>query len=531
MLLRELLSDNQLKRYSTIVLDEAHERTLRTDVLFGMIKSIQRERPDLRVVVMSATLNAEKFSKFFGNAKILHIHGRQFPVEIFHAPERLEDHVDSALVSIFQTHLEQPPGDILVFLTGQEEIENLEKLIGEHTHDLPHDADKMLVCPIFAAMPTSQQSRVFEPTPHGTRKIILSTNIAETSITISGVRYVIDTGLAKVRSYNPKIGLESLKIEPISKASASQRTGRAGREAPGICFRLYPEEDYLQLDEETEPEIKRVNLASVLLLLKASGVSDIFNFDYIDRPSRDGLVRALEQLYALSALDERGQLTELGRQMSLFPLDPQFSKVLIKSKVLKCTFEAIAIVSLLSVDNVFYTPNNKREEAAEAKKKFLNYDGWLHHSPGDHLTLLNALQAYQSVDSAPGTWCQDNFISHRALKQALEIRTQLNELCEQVGIDHRISSGSNSSEAVLRCFLEGWFTNVAVREPNGVYRTLVHRQEVHIHPSSVLFNRKPTVLMFTELVHTSKKYMRNVSEIQLDWAIQAAPQYYSRTSG
>ncbi|KAJ3282158.1 putative ATP-dependent RNA helicase dhr2 [Rhizoclosmatium sp. JEL0117] len=257
MLLRELLGDKLLSKYSVIILDEAHERTLRTDVLFGMVKGIQKVRQDLKIIVMSATLDAERFASYFDGAQTLFIPGRQFPVRVFNAIDRQEDYVDAALVATFQLHVDEPPGDILVFLTGQEEIETIEKLLKEHIHELPPEAMQLLICPLFAAQPAAQQQKVFLPAPPGTRKVILATNVAETSITISGIRYIVDTGMAKVRAFNPKLGIESLAVVPISKASAMQRLGRAGREAPGCCYRLYTEEGFNSLAQVSEPEILR----------------------------------------------------------------------------------------------------------------------------------------------------------------------------------------------------------------------------------------------------------------------------------
>lgn len=420
MLLREILSDELLLRYKVIVLDEAHERTLRTDMLFGMIKKIQKIRLErqgedgilpLKIVIMSATLDAEKFSEFFNNAKILYVSGRLYPVDTMFTVEPQADYLDAALVSIFQIHVNNPKGDILVFLPGQDAIESLTTLVNEYSAQLRPTQQKLLACPLFAALPPSQQQKVFDPAPENTRKVVLSTNIAETSITIPGIKYVIDCGLAKLRGFNPKIGVESLLLHPISKSSAWQRTGRAGREAAGVCYRLYTEDAFRDLEDDTVPEIRRCNLAAAVLSLKASGVDNVLEFDYMDRPSRASLVRALEELYALGAIDDSGHLSELGKQMAEFPLDPTYSKVLIQSKEYGCSLEVIAIISLLSVDSVFFTPSDKREQATEARKKFI-------HPDGDHLTLLNVLKSYWEV-KGDVEWCKENFINNRNIKIAM----------------------------------------------------------------------------------------------------------------
>ncbi|KAG0344648.1 putative ATP-dependent RNA helicase dhr2 [Podila humilis] len=530
IMLRELLSDRLLLRYSVIILDEAHERTLRTDILFGMVKGIQKKRQGmidsgrkdiqpLKIVIMSATLDAEKFSEYFYNAKIMYISGRMFPVKILNTIEPQSDYVDSALVTAFQIHQDEAPGDILIFLTGQEEIESLEKLIEDYAVDLPANVGKLIPCPIFAAQDSATQQKIFEPAPPGTRKVILATNIAETSITIPNIRYVIDTGCHKSRGYNAKIGIESLLVEPISKSSARQRTGRAGREAAGLCFRLYTEDSFDQLDEDAIPEIKRCNLESAILSLKASGIEDPTKFDFMDRPSKSGLLKSLEHLYALEALDDSGALTAIGKKMAAFPVDPPFAKVLLQSEKTECTKEAIEIISLLSVDTIFSAPSSKREEANEARQKFISLDG-------DHLTLLNTLRAYESV-KGDRDWCRDNFINSRHMRHVMDVRKQLVEFCERAGMDPKKSCG-HDLEIVLKCFLAGFFQNTALLQPDSTYKSILGGLTVSIHPSSTLFGKKREAIMYNELVFTTKHYIRGVSALESAWLSQAAPKYFGQ---
>ncbi|KAI7878861.1 P-loop containing nucleoside triphosphate hydrolase protein [Lichtheimia hyalospora FSU 10163] len=531
MLLREILSDELLLRYKFVVLDEAHERTLRTDMLFGMIKKIQRIRhekaqagedvEELKIIIMSATLDAEKFSEFFNGAKILYVSGRLHPVDTLFTQEPQADYLDATLVTIFQIHTKSPPGDILVFLPGQDAIESLSSLVNEYSSQLRPRQQKLMSCPLFAALPPSQQQKVFDPAPANTRKVILATNIAETSITIPGIKYVIDCGLAKMRGFNPKIGVESLLLHPISKSSAWQRTGRAGRERAGICYRLYTEDTFRELEDDTVPEIRRCNLAAAVLSLKASGIENVLEFDYMDRPSRASLVRALEELYALGAISDAGTLSELGRKMSEFPLDPTFSKVIIKSAEYKCSMEVIAIISLLSVDAIFFTPSDKREQATEARRKFLHVDG-------DHLTLLNVLKGYWEVKGDP-EWCRENFINMRNMKIALDVRNQLIQFCERLGIPPTTSCGTDTDQ-VLKCFLTGFFQNTALLQPDGSYKSVAGSQLVKIHPGSAMFTKRVEGIMYNELVFTTKHYVRGVSAIQSSWLPQAAPKYFNNVS-
>ncbi|XP_065885250.1 ATP-dependent RNA helicase DHX33-like isoform X2 [Dysidea avara] len=529
MLLREAIADPLLISYGTVILDEAHERTIHTDVLFGIVKAAQhtrkaRNKKPLRIIVMSATLQADRFSCYFDYAKVLYIQGRQFPVQVYYSPEPQQDYLHAAIITVLQLHQQHKhqQGDILVFLTGQEEIESTERILVKCSHHLPTDCPKLIVRKLFAALPNSQQQKVFSPNPPGCRKVILSTNIAETSITLPMVKIVVDTGVVKAKGYNPLIGLDILCVQPISKAQARQRTGRAGREMSGECYRLYTEQAYSTLEEDTVPEIKRCDLSTVLLYMLALNINDVLNFDFMDPPSLESMVTALEQLHLLGAVHKTTQLelTDLGYQMSKFPLHPQLSASLLASQRLSCGEEILTIVSMLSVESVMFTPHNKRDQANSMRNKFTSLDG-------DHMMLLNIYKAYK-VAKGNKEWCHDNYISKHNIVKVAAVRSQLKQICSQLNLSFK---HSQDSDAIRLCLLHGFFMNVAEHVQDGHYRTLSTRQEVYIHPSSCLFPCRPHphLVLYSDLVHTSKCYMRNVSIIEPNWLLEVAPNYFKQT--
>lgn len=520
MLLREVLGDPMLLRYSTIVLDEAHERTLRTDILFGMLKRLQKKRKataPLKLVIMSATLNPDALLAFFPNSALFTVPGRQFPVRLFYTAEPQQDYLDTAVLTIFQLHMSKPAGDILVFLTGQEEIEAVERILAEHGPNCPKGSLRMLICPIYASLPAHQQMAVFRPTPSGCRKIVLATNIAETSITIPGIRMVIDPGFSKQRQYSSRTGIESLQVQPISRSSARQRSGRAGREAPGECYRLYQESAFKEsLEEETAPEILRTNLSNVILVMKASGIDDVLGFDYLEAPETNAIARGLEELLALGALKPAdGSLTPVGRQMAECPLLPQLSRVLIEASKLICVEEVLSILAMLSgaSESLFMQSGNDRETGVNAKKSFL-------HRSGDHMTLLAIHEAFMAnvKTGTDSNWCRDNNIDHRSMKTVRSVREQLVQFCERNKIT--LTSCGQDPAPILRAFTAGHFMQAAYRQPDGTFRTIVGRQIVYIHPSSVLHGTRPDCIIYHELTLTSKCYIRSVSQVEPIWVSQ-----------
>ncbi|XP_032897762.1 probable ATP-dependent RNA helicase DHX35 [Amblyraja radiata] len=532
MLVREMMADPLLKKYSVLLLDEAHERTLYTDVAIGLLRKIQKKRGDLRLIVSSATLDAEKFRNFFNlnetkdpskdTCGILTVEGRMFPVDIFYTLSPVPDYLKATVDTVTKIHQNEADGDILAFLTGQEEVEMVVSMVIEQARALSRSGMKkhLRVLPMYAGLPSSEQMKVFERMSPNCRKIVVATNIAETSITISGIVFVIDCGFVKLRAYNPRTGIESLVVTPVSQASATQRAGRAGRNRSGKCYRLCTEETFEKLPESTVPEMQRSNLAPVVLQLKALGIDNVLRFNFLSPPPAQSMVQALELLYALGGLNDQCFLTDpLGLRMAEFPLNPMFAKMLLESGNFGCSQEILSIAAMMQIQNVFVVPPNQKSAAAREHRKFAVAEG-------DHLTMLNIYEAFIKHNKN-SQWCQKHFLNYRGLVRATTVREQLKKLLSKFRVPKKSSEGD--PDPILRCIVLGFFANAAKFHYSGFYRTIRDDYELHIHPTSVLYGEKePQWVVYNEIIQTSKYFMRDVTAIESSWLIELAPHFYQQ---
>ncbi|MBL9219483.1 MAG: ATP-dependent RNA helicase HrpA [Opitutaceae bacterium] len=552
MLLAELQADPELRAYDTIIVDEAHERSLNIDFILGHLRRLRLRRPELKIVITSATIDTEAFAKAFDGAPIIEVSGRVYPVEVIWSPleemkgeESEYTYLDAAKDAVERILDESASGDILVFLPTERDIRELRDLLEGGQSKSKNQNSKIEVVPLFGRLTNAEQQRVFAPTQG--RKIVVATNIAETSLTIPGIRFVIDTGLARVSRYAPQSRTRRLPVEPVAQSSADQRKGRCGRVSDGVCIRLYSEQDFNDRPRFTQPEIQRSNLADVILRMKAFGLGDIEAFPFLNAPPAKGIRAGYALLHELGAIDEAGVLTDLGRELAHLPVDPTVGRMVLQARTEKALREVLIIAAALSIQDPRERPLDQQQKADTAHRKFT-------HPDSDFLTLLAIWEDYHAEFEAMTLgklrkFCTAHFLSFMRMREWRDVHAQLEDTLRErdgfkrtsifdgvkKGQEVKVVLGTPAYAAIHRSILSGLLGNVATRTDEGDYHA-AHDRRVSVFPGSTLFEkgeRRTTAprkepapkaktakwLMAAEIMETTRLYARTCARIDPSWVL------------
>ncbi|EPY24577.1 pre-mRNA-splicing factor ATP-dependent RNA helicase DHX15/PRP43 [Angomonas deanei] len=543
MLVREFAFDRDLSKYSCVIVDEVHERSVDTDVVLGLLKQLLERRPTFRLVVMSATLDIGKLQQFFPSAPLLQISGRRFKVEVLYMPTPVPSSVEAAVACVTQIHQKQPAGDVLCFLTGEFEIETAvkntkaqladalledgeENSTNENAATVEGKPQQVVVLPLYANLPLIDQEKIFKTYPPHVRKIVFSTNLAETSVTIDGVVYVVDSGYHKHSLFSAEGRVDYLLPAVISKASAEQRKGRAGRTREGKCYRLYTKEEFKEFPEQTHPEILRCNIVNVLLMLLTVGVTNPCHFPFIDFPSDESLEEAFYDLVQFGAVDGNLELTDLGRQLSQLPLDVSLAKMILKASKNNCAGDAIVLAAMLEAGNIFLRPSAQRGGGGGASRheQFVSVEG-------DHFALIKAFHAYQENRQNGTQYCWENYLRHQSLVQASQIYYQLLNHMGRLNLPntatYRPDTGTMDTTAIKKSLIEGFFMQVAFYSvERGCYITVRDGKPIKPHHHSIIhkLHPPPPWVLYDRLQMQGEGgvFFRVGCTVRVEWLLEAS---------
>ncbi|KAL5728588.1 RNA helicase [Ranunculus cassubicifolius] len=519
-LLQEFICDRKLRNYSVLIVDEAHQRTVSTDLLLGLVKNLVGSRSDLKVIISGVFHDdVDELVYYYDVASVFQIHDNVSSVEIIHTKAFVPSYINDAISKVLEIHATEPPGDILVFLSGQEEIELAEVIVKYRVQGLGKlSAAKLIICPVLANMTSEIQTKIFEPTPAGARKVVLLADIVD-SYLFDGIVYAIDTGYYKIKGFHPMTGIVSSFSSPISKSSAKERADQSGRRGPGKCFRLYTKSNFNNnMKDNTMPEIRMADLAHAALTLKCLGIHHLTCFDFMEWPPIEHLLEAVDLLYALDAVDDVGKITETGRKMAEIPLDPMLSKMIVASEKYKCSAEIITIAAMLSVGNsVFYSTIADQDHCNNARMKF--YTG----NVGDDIALLKIYNSWAAANFSV-QWCHENYIQVDSMKRARSIRGRLEALLTRVKIE--LMSNSNDLGAIKKAIISGFFPYFAKLQKNGDYRTVINSQTAFLYRSPSLPQVLPKCIIYHEMVTEEGSALRHITEVEPEWLVEVAPHCY-----